>query len=728
MVEWKRGRHGQIVGVAGLLLAVSLPAPAQEGAWRDWLSAWQVTGSLSAGVGVRLQDPKPSLIGKSNLDPALCRDDACISQTGDPEPNQRLVDAPGLFTVSSDDAQLNYAGGDLTSAPVRGTLELFGQWGEWSLKVGGLGFYDFVNADFTETNFNTDFQPARERRTRRVEKVVGRRVDLRDAALTGLVDIPGLASPLFVSVGQQTLRWGEASILVLNSLAEWTPPDVTLLTQPGIALSEVFQPVPLFSAGMALTDRVQLDVIYQFGWRPVRLPPVGSFFSFNDIVEGEDFSVGFGNFPEDPERLYRQPGLAQLASNSSRTAFIAAQDEPRHDGQFGAKLGLFTDWLGGTEIGLYFARTHSRLPIFSSFAAEESCARQTPTPNALTVLVACGGFTGGANPFAGDGVLAPLAEQVETLIGNGQFDAVLDLLAPFSGGGSDLLGEELIRVDSMRPFLEYPEDVTLYGLSFNTTLGGWSVVGEIAHRPDQPLQISPRDVVFAALGPGLPAEPLPLGPITINGESVSVPDFLSVFRGIEINGGDRIAGFERFAVTQLMLGGLYQFGPRNPFWAESVTVLPEVGATYVDQLPDIAALQISAGAPAATHASPGADGTGDPSGEPNTVRINPTQTSDLFATPWSWGARLAMVLEYPRLLPFDWGLKVTTVGFWDIEGRGPLPIENFVEGRKQLSTALEVRLADNLSSTLAATIFTGGGGASARRDRDFAAFSVRWTF
>ena len=52
-----------------------------------------------------------------------------------------------------------------------------------------------------------------------------------------------------------------------------------------------------------------------------------------------------------------------------------------------------------------------------------------------------------------------------------------------------------------RYFLEYPEDITLYGLSFNTQLGrsGIALQGEISHRQDVPLQVDDVELLYAAL-------------------------------------------------------------------------------------------------------------------------------------------------------------------------------------------------------------------------------------
>ncbi len=63
---------------------------------------------------------------------------------------------------------------------------------------------------------------------------------------------------------------------------------------------------------------------------------------------------------------------------------------------------------------------------------------------------------------------------------------------------------EAYPIDSFQALLQYPEDIKLYGLSFNTAFGDISVQGEIAYRPNLPLQIDDTDVVFAALQPSSP--------------------------------------------------------------------------------------------------------------------------------------------------------------------------------------------------------------------------------
>ena len=52
-----------------------------------------------------------------------------------------------------------------------------------------------------------------------------------------------------------------------------------------------------------------------------------------------------------------------------------------------------------------------------------------------------------------------------------------------------------------RYFLEYPEDIQLYGASFNTTLGGTgvSLQGEVSYKANQPLQIDDVELLSATV-------------------------------------------------------------------------------------------------------------------------------------------------------------------------------------------------------------------------------------
>ena len=63
--------------------------------------------------------------------------------------------------------------------------------------------------------------------------------------------------------------------------------------------------------------------------------------------------------------------------------------------------------------------------------------------------------------------------------------------------------DDLVKLDSGPFFFDYPKNIKLYGLSFNTTVGDYSIQGEVAYRPNLPVQVSVIDVAFAAAQPFL---------------------------------------------------------------------------------------------------------------------------------------------------------------------------------------------------------------------------------
>src|SRR3546814_2875996 len=72
-----------------------------------------------------------------------------------------------------------------------------------------------------------------------------------------------------------------------------------------------------------------------------------------------------------------------------------------------------------------------------------------------------------------------------------------------SGGDPNAPLNDSAELDNPRIVFEYPENIHLFGLSFNTSIGDYSLQGEVAYRPNLPLQISIADLGFAALGPTL---------------------------------------------------------------------------------------------------------------------------------------------------------------------------------------------------------------------------------
>lgn len=688
--------------VAGaVLLGISLSAAGGDG-WSLEAGSFSAVlgGTVSIGAAWRTEAPDPDLLGKLNVpgQQTLCAADDCMSLTGDLEPNQRLVDARGAFSgTNADNGNLNYAQYDLVAATARISPELTLAWGPALARFSGIAYYDPANVSFDETHTNTLYQPAQTRRPSDIERRYAQGYKWREAYVA--TELPFGAVPWVLSVGNQVVRWGESNLTLFNTLNEVSPADATVARIPGFTVSDAYQAIPAVVLSGVINDAWSFEALWQLRWRGAEVDPAGSFMSISDVAGGGEYVMsGLGQFSEDPDRQYTPAGLAGMITSSTRTLYVLpeATGEPKDSGQFGLQLKYFAEGLNqGTEFGAYYLRYHSRVPYLSAYAADASCTRSSRTNSFLEVLAVCRGFNGSINPLGG---LEPLP------------------------------------IETAKPFLDYPEGIDLFGLSVNSSFGGWSIYGEYAYRPNMPLPVHFTDVLFAALAPAFPAEdievPLDLGALalfTLPAYSRALPSFLAPYRGIEqYAAGERVTGYERFKVGQLTLGGIRSFGPGNLLGADQITVLLEAGLTHIVDLPALSELQIE-GHGDRTHYGPGVDGTGDPNGQPDSLRINPTQQTRGFATDWSAGYRLLLRATYSRIVG-DVSLHPTLLWFHDVHGVSPAVMDNYVEGRITAVLLLDADLTQDFSAGVQYQIYAGADALNLRQDRDNVSVNLRYAF
>jgi hypothetical protein len=718
--------------------ALALGAASGVAAALDWSldSGVDITLNtrITAGAMWRMQDRNLGLLGKLNVPGQmnLCEADNCLSLSDDPAPNQRLIEAAGAFSgVNGDDGNINYDRGDLVATTIKITPDLTVEWGEFVGRLRLVGFYDPVNVDFDETHFDTRLQPAKTKRPDNVERVFAKGINLYEANIQYAFNWGGRQA--VVSLGNQILRWGESTLVAVNSLSEINPPNAAILRMPGAEISEVFQPVPLFLISTDLFDGVSADLVYQFGWEPVQADPRGSFFADLDLIDGNTAAISLGQFGENPNLLPATRGELAQISRDAAAIHLMAPNEPGDGGQYGLRLNYFADWLnGGTELGFYFLNYHSRLPYASLIATAESCARDAADLVAATI--SCNGYNGELTPL-------------------------------FNPGG--ILGEPIdpLPIQTLGAYLDYPEDLKMYGFSFTTNAGPFSLAGELSYRPNLPLQTQLADLIFAGLTPALPVAPLEtppvpvcdvnpgLDPITTTlcglqgihfpSADEAIPSHLARYRGHintdrnrRIQGRQLILGYERFDVLQAAMTAIRAVS-NNPFGADQILFINEIGATYVLGMPDRGELQLQGAGVYFTSAGLGADGSGTPSAvSPECEGLNvstaachltPTTQTDGFADAFSWGLRSITRFEYNDMI-FGWTFLPTVILQWDIGGIGPFPIQNFVEGRKDILAGSDIKIGDKWSARFHYQWFTGGGANNTRSDRDNFAVSLGYTF
>ncbi len=695
--------------------------------------------------------------------------------------------------------------------------------------VGDVGF-GLGTTGNPESNryFDQTYGPGGVVRNKRTDgsvlQQVGSDLQILDFNFYGRLPLWG-EQELSFKIGRQTVNWGESTLLVINSINQAQPVNANNLYRVGFAVEEVFTPVGMAFFSIDPFANATIEAYYQYEWKPVEAPAPGSFFSFVDLGTynaGENPNLSFGSAAEDPDRAYRgntaneQTGYLDnpltLITPISATVERLRDRDAKDSGQFGIALKYYAEELGsGTEFGFYFMNYHSKLPLVSFISTDASCARREGNAsgidafNTATFLAACANIPALAVDSARNQLLADTGELiarnlltspqnvVPLLLELGVSPATIPALLANPGAIVGALGNlvvggdpnssqmrDAVPLDSGKIFFEYPENLKMFGLSFNTSLNDISIQGEIAYRPDQPLQVSIADLSFAAAGPTLTRCHDPnlncAGSTsgigfdengnrvlydssdfggdfndTINillghapGSARSFPNFIIPYRGGTLGENppnSYIRGYEEFDTYQFNLGFTQVFGATdNPFGADQIQFVGEFGGVWIPDLPSLDVLQIDAPG-VYTHASAGADGSGADGSQqacaptnitcvvgPDGTRFNPRQADlDDFVDRFSWGYRLISIVKYESVFP---GISFQPFIIWahDVNGTGPGPAENFVKGRKQMLVNLETRYKSDLSFTIGYAWFTGGGDPNLYRDRDFAQAFLRYQF
>lgn len=721
-----------------------LPFAAAAEGWIDDLE-FDWSNRVTVGAAIRIEARDPNLVGKSNLDPNLCAADECLAVSpGETGPNARYLAAPGARNSVYDEGNLNYDQGDFISSPVKWTSRLKVSRDNLKFEAGVLLFYDYINTSLRENHPNQIVAPGappgqvvRSKRDIATIHQIGYGAQLLDTYVQNTFDINDRA--IDISIGRQRLVWGEASFATQGSLNFNNPPDVNNLARPGGSLDEVYKPAGMVVAKGPIDDDFGFEAFYQFEWRPVGIPPRGAYLSFfnasNHITANEGIIAPFAKAPYDPLQI-GTPGndVLGLVSETSLTLRRGANRTPSEGGQYGLALYWHPDdyWFGGSELGLYYSRYHSRIPTAGATASDASCARREGNPSGIdaidltSFIAACG---------------VPGTHQ-----------------------------REAVPLDTAQYFLEYPEDIHLFGASFSTLYQGVAVRGEFSFRPNQPVQVDLEDVLLAALQPALPRNDIPLftadntvqglvlalqdptnalsilaattgnlqGAIgalqalagapgllgtTVPGSRTGIPDFVTEYRGGvagEVVPGSYIRGYERLQVQQASIGLTKVFGNTQFLGTKDTALLLEVTEIWIPDLPSKSRLQFEAPG-TDTHGGPGVADTG------NALRINPIRNTGGYVTPFSWGYRVGALLHYADVvIP---GLDVTPflVYTHDVGGVSPGLAENFLEGRKLGVADLRFNYGD-FDINLIGTFFFGGGRRNTLADRDFIAASVAYKF
>jgi hypothetical protein len=543
-------------------------------------------------------------------------------------------------SANNDDGDLNYDRGIISNA-VRLDADLTLVWKQFGAYVRGYALYDYENEDVDRerTPLSDD-----------ALDILGKDAGLLEHYVS--MNLTPGGTPMIFRLGDQVLNWGESSF-IRDGIDVINPVDLATLGQPVTPLRDRFIPLGMLWGAANITEYVSVEGYYQYEWKPAGVPPVGSYFSSNDLFGSDDVNVamlGAGQYSDlgtDLDTAFGLPaGTLGFDPDFQKLPGLRVADA-RDGGQFGFSVSTIMQNTAATRVSASLVRYHSRLPIISGRTASQQAIDQTSQANvdALAASLVPAYVDSGLTPDAA----ASEAEQTAAALTTSSY------------------------ANQAGYFAEYPEDITMLGLSFSTAtvLRGLLLSGELSHHRNFPFQLNLGEVFAATLSP------------------IQFSDINSDPGSLGAN--ENAKGYSRHDRTQATLGVTQFFGPR--FGAAQTGANVDVAVVHVHDMPGSNEPQLQATVP-------------------------PTATS--------WGYRIGGSLIYNGVFG---GLTLVPALLWthDVNGTTPAPLGTFLEDRQSLTAALSATFINQWTASLGYTNFFNGND-SLIRDRDLATFRVSYTF
>jgi hypothetical protein len=440
------------------------------------------------------------------------------------------------------------------------------------------------------------------------------------------------------------------STFISNGINAINPVDVTALRRPGAEVKEGLIPVNLLYVSQSLSENFNAEAFYQLEWKKSVVDNCGTFFSVDPIAKGCTDRNVLAGLDLAPGVASNTATIPQINAGALDDVYLPRAKDK--DARDGGQYGLALRW-NVPELND---------TEFGAYALNYHS--RSPSVS----------FTQNTSTVPG------LAQQVR----------------------------------ATRYFVEYPEDIRLYGLSFATNYEGVALGGEVSYRPNQPLSINGADLNYAATG---------VSPLT--------PVFTSGFASK--SAGAYLPGYKRMPVTQAQLTATRFFN--QVLGGERLTLIGEVGYTHISGLgaTDGTDLRFGRSTTFGPGILPGAAGAATCAGSPTQVPgapagttrpSNPQQECNNkgFYSTSSWGYRTRASLNYPNAIA---GVNLTPNVAWshDVNGRSP----TFEEGAKAISVGLDADYQSTYTASLNYTNFFGGD-FNTQTDRDFLSLSFGVNF
>jgi len=439
---------------------------------------------VSYGVGYRLEDPDPALIGIAN--------------------------GGNASNVNGDDGTLNAENGPFASM-FRATGELVLALRNVSLYARAAAFHDWIQDDDLD----------RTSLTAEGRDLVASGADLLDHYLATEVSIAGV--PFYFRLGDQVINWS-ATTFVRDGLDVINPLDGATLVQPAAQPIDARKPQGMLWFAASPTAVLAIEGYYQYEWSPLVLAPVGHFYSTTDVFGGDGPNAAFlgdggvGDLGTDLDAYFALPsGTLGFDEHFHR---LPGRDvrNASDSGQYG--ISLFAQFVDGlaTKIGFSYLRYHSRLPIVSS---------GTGSPEAVAAT----------SPAAVAARARPLVPAY--------LDAGFDIE---DAEQAALETAEALTLSTYtnrsRYFVEYPENIHALGTSFSlsSVRTGTLFRGDFVRHFDTPIQLDIGTVLSAVRSPVLFDPSIGDTPLGAFGPSEVIHGYRRVDRSQATLGATKILG------------------------------------------------------------------------------------------------------------------------------------------------------------------------------------------
>lgn len=661
----------RVTALAAAIGALGSVAPAHGFEYTNDDFRLQVDSTFSLGASWRASDVDYRNVGLQN---------ALAAQANGDNPSGQ---SHKHGSSTSDDGDLMWKKGSTFSEVAKLTVDMELNYRNFGAFIRGKTFYDnrIVNGDGV-TDLPEYYWQDDQGRNRSPDQSSGASGDILDAFVWGDWDLNG--RPLNVRFGKQVINWGEG-LLFANGINSINPVDVSALLAPGSEVKDALIPLNSLYGSVGLTNALSLEAFMLFDWRETELPNCGTFFSQSDLV-GPGCGAGF--VPSGMESSFPGAELFTLPRGEDQ--------RPDSDGQYGVAARYFVESIE-TEFGVYYTNLHSNLPVISGHTPDVSLLNP-----ALTSLEQARAFLtslpAGPTPPASFG--NPLA--TTALLPYGDY------------------------------FVEYPEDIQMFGVSFSTSQdlglpgGATAISGEISMRKDQPFALEDGDTLAGAVG--LPSLACWDAPRAYDCYSAYEPgeykagylqkDYFQA-EMVFIHFFDQILGASRWTAvvdiagsyldmpgkTQALLNSNYNATLNHPW-------IPDVPYTVPGHA-------IYSGVPFQTFI----DGIWAATGN---LTVAP-EGDDYFPTSGAWGYKLRFSGDYEDVFA-GINLRPTISFSHDVDGTTPTPIANFLEDRKAIGLSLEAVYLNDYSVNIGYTDFYGAEPYNSLADRDYYSLSTTISF